>query len=312
MRAWGRDLKVRFAITQLATPSPTHVGRVSGLRTRTLSVLSATAYMSLGIWLCFLCPINGQPYQLGNRPAQRPAQWPELRSQRRAELLRSQRPAQRPAQRPSQRPAQLPGADEPLDPGESAIKQLRADPNSLLPPLKGRDSLQHGLHGHVPAAEALAEFTYRNQMMERRKNDISALLASYEAEWPCFWGEEAVGNLSAWIQRWSWRFTDGWKFVCGLRRITQPCVVYSLGSAGNMAFEAAILSARPQCRIHIFDKDSFGLKEWFPDASARDMVSFHRALIASADRPTADPPRRTLRSIMAELGHEHLDILKIE
>ena len=96
-----------------------------------------------------------------------------------------------------------------------------------------------------------------------------------------------------------------------LRLLQEPCVIYSLGSFGNMAFEAALLAARPQCRIHIFDRDNFDLREWFPKASARSHVVFHRAFISGADDLKADPPRRTLRSIMAELGHSHIDVLKV-
>jgi hypothetical protein len=32
------------------------------------------------------------------------------------------------------------------------------------------------------------------------------------------------------------------KYVCGLSHITDPCVVYSLGSSGNMAFEKELLT----------------------------------------------------------------------
>eukprot|EP00966_Prymnesium_polylepis_P235407 5444353-Prymnesium_polylepis.1 len=69
------------------------------------------------------------------------------------------------------------------------------------------------------------------------------------ANWPCMWGERATGwskvfnrpaahvlkdhpdALGAKV------FKDGWKFTCGLDLIRSPCVVYSLGSCGNMAFE---------------------------------------------------------------------------
>lgn len=198
------------------------------------------------------------------------------------------------------------------DPGDDAVNLAAYDTQKLLPRLPGEDpdSLDRS-QSHVPAAEVLAEFTYHNQMIERRRLDVNTVLARYEAEWPCLWGEEAVGDFSAWQKYWD-EMKDGWKFVCGLRVLEAPCIVYSLGSCGNMAFEAAIMAAQPECQIHIFDKDSYGLEKWFPDQKVRSQVKFHRVFIASADDLAANPPRRTLRSIMLELGHEHVDILKAD
>ncbi len=79
-----------------------------------------------------------------------------------------------------------------------------------------------------------------------------------------------------------------------------------------MAFEAAVLETLPGCEIHVFDKDSFGLEKWFPDPAVRAHVKFHRYFIAHTDDTNADPPMRSLSSIMAELGHKHLDILKVD
>eukprot|EP00966_Prymnesium_polylepis_P282898 6536460-Prymnesium_polylepis.1 len=79
-----------------------------------------------------------------------------------------------------------------------------------------------------------------------------------------------------------------------------------------MAFEVAVLEALPFCAIHIFDKDNYGVEQWFPDPQARKQVSFHRAFIAAHDDLQADPPRRSLKGIMAQLGHTHIDILKVD
>ncbi len=164
---------------------------------------------------------------------------------------------------------------------------------------------------HVREAEHLAEFVYKNQASLERGQRVNPLIASYEAEYPCMWGEYATGLAKTWREEWG-TYMDGWKFTCGLPLITQPCVVYSLGSCGNMAFEAAVLQTLPECEIHVFDKDNFGLEKWFPDAAARSHVKFHRYFIASVDNLNANPPQRTLASIMAELGHTHLDILKAD
>ena len=169
----------------------------------------------------------------------------------------------------------------------------------------------------IAAAESLAEFTYRNQMLERhRTKPVSTLLARFGANWPCMWGEEVTGTMQTWAQNWA-KYKDGWKFTCGLHKITAPCVVYSMGSRGNMAFEAAVLAARPDCSIHIFDKGRFGLSSWFPEQARgaspeRRRVTYHRMYIAPTDDLAAKPPHRSLRSIMRELGHTHIDILKAD
>ena len=85
----------------------------------------------------------------------------------------------------------------------------------------------------------MAEFAYENQKGER-KEPVSTSFAKFGANWPCFYGETAVGDLDTWKNRWN-KFKDGWKYVCGLAYITEPCIVYSLGSSGNMAFEKDLL-----------------------------------------------------------------------
>jgi hypothetical protein len=158
---------------------------------------------------------------------------------------------------------------------------------------------------------ALAEFVYQNQAEQERGKTGNPLIASYEAQWPCFWGARATGLLKTWQQEWN-TYKDGWKFTCGLALIANPCVVYSLGSSGNMAFEAGVLEAQPECEIHVFDKDAFGLEKWFPAAAARQKVRFHRFFISDKDDLKADPPARELASIMRELSHTHIDVLKMD
>jgi hypothetical protein len=73
------------------------------------------------------------------------------------------------------------------------------------------------------------------------------------------------------------------------------------------------LAANPNCTVHIFDKDQFDLDEWFPDyPSWKDKVYFHRFLIGRRDNNVSSPPERSLESIMTELGHRHIDVLKMD
>ena len=155
----------------------------------------------------------------------------------------------------------------------------------------------------------IVDFTYENQKIERGKR-ASTLVAQFDANWPCMWGEAITGAMET-KARWG-KYMDGWKFTCGLSLITEPCVVYSLGSSGNMAFEVGVLKAKPHCETHIFDKDSFGLEQWFPTEDARARVKFHRAFIAERDDLAMNPPHRSLASIMKELGHTHIDLLKMD
>jgi hypothetical protein len=87
----------------------------------------------------------------------------------------------------------------------------------------------------------MAEFAYEQQKGERNPNSpVNKDFAQYQSNWPCFWGETAVGDLETWKTKFD-QMRDGWKYVCGLSYITKPCVVYSLGSNNNMAFEKDLL-----------------------------------------------------------------------
>lgn len=125
----------------------------------------------------------------------------------------------------------------------------------------------HGISVHQLDID-MAEFAYENQKGERSEDKpLNSLFSRYGANWPCFWGETAVGDLKTWQDNWN-TYKDGWKvrttyfcnvvstlqpnivayktykskYVCGLSHITDPCIVYSLGSSGNMAFEKDVLS----------------------------------------------------------------------
>eukprot|EP01041_Mallomonas_annulata_P002409 gene2409-4678_t len=164
----------------------------------------------------------------------------------------------------------------------------------------------------IQAARRIAEFTYENQKIERGKqHKVSTALAVFGANWPCLWGEEVTGDMETWEKHFD-KYTDGWKFTCGLRRIPAPCVVYSLGSCGNMAFEKGLLAANPACTIHVFDKDSYGIDEWFPNPTDRKKVHFHRVFIGNQPKLQNDPPVQTIAHIMKKHEHTHIDILKMD
>jgi hypothetical protein len=70
----------------------------------------------------------------------------------------------------------------------------------------------------------------------------------------------------------------------------------------------------PHCEIHTFDKkmSSDLLQNWFTAEQLKtDKVHTHEMFISTKDDLSANPPNRTVSSIMAELGHTHIDILKV-
>ena len=151
---------------------------------------------------------------------------------------------------------------------------------------------------HLPlitdSTAAFAEFVYANQLRERTSfpEYFSEALGRLNANYPCVYGESLIGTPSLYGEG-ARQFRDGWKWLCGLQRLqaltpAEGCVVYSLGSAGMMDFEADLLSKLPlHCEVHIFDRDnevdddttghvahqSFSanraLAQYFPDASTR-------------------------------------------
>lgn len=159
--------------------------------------------------------------------------------------------------------------------------------------------------------EFLSNLTYENQKLERSTfSKLSTSLASFDANWPCMWGEEVTGYSRTWSEHWD-KFKDGWKFTCGVRLITPPCIVYSLGSAGNMAFERGVLDRNPACQIYIYDKEFFDAAEWFTKEQL-SKVHFKQYFISNEDDDTATPPRRTLSSLMQAVKHNHIDVLKMD
>ena len=99
--------------------------------------------------------------------------------------------------------------------------------------------------------------------------------------------------------------------------VNQKCVIYSFGSSDDSCFETAV-AERFDCEIHIFDPTSSELKDprW----------SYHSYGLGGADPTitsywnwrTQKPanctscPMRNLKQIMQELGHSHVDILKVD
>ncbi|KAJ7079592.1 methyltransferase domain-containing protein [Mycena belliarum] len=108
---------------------------------------------------------------------------------------------------------------------------------------------------------------------------------------------------------------DGGKWVCGLERAThQPsCVIYSMGVERQSSFEQEALRQAEHCQVYGFD---FSVAEWGPELRADSEVNarahFFPYKIGAADNHTASPKEYSLQGIMQELGHEFIDIWKID
>lgn len=121
------------------------------------------------------------------------------------------------------------------------------------------------------------------------------------------WPEERVGG-----------FDDGGKWVCSPRSLLKSgsCVIYSFGSKLNFLFENALLDINPDCQIHVFDPTP-SLQKQAGNKKFRKNIFFHSvALTGDSPNPVVientEVERKTLDQFVNELGHDHIDILKID
>ena len=120
---------------------------------------------------------------------------------------------------------------------------------------------------------------------------------------------------------------DGSKLVCmddfldgntkRAIRNGKKCIVYSFGSSDNSCFESDIIQ-RTDCEIHIFDPTSSELKDprWTYHSyglTGNDsrLTTFWNWRTQKQSQCT-DCPMKNLQEIMKELGHDWIDILKID
>ena len=100
------------------------------------------------------------------------------------------------------------------------------------------------------------------------------------------------------------------------------CVVYSFGSNGELTFEEALINATSsRCEVHVFD---FSLSEdQVKQVGATPGVTFHNYGIGAADQHVSVPfvygkrkipsyDLKSLPTIMKELGHTWIDVLKMD
>ncbi|CAF3618317.1 unnamed protein product [Rotaria socialis] len=98
-------------------------------------------------------------------------------------------------------------------------------------------------------------------------------------------------------------YGDGGKWACDIEylKLKPSCLVYSLGSAGEFAFERSVHERLPRCSIHTIDERRF--------ECPKDVCTMHQLTIGDGKNKT-----KTLRDLMADLNHTNLeiDILKVD
>lgn len=64
------------------------------------------------------------------------------------------------------------------------------------------------------------------------------------------------------------------KWVCGVRQLLnhKDCVVYSVGSNGEVSFEKAILAQFPHCQMHTYDPTLTRKRQWKVRKLAGDLI----------------------------------------
>ncbi|KAJ7888276.1 methyltransferase domain-containing protein [Mycena leptocephala] len=108
---------------------------------------------------------------------------------------------------------------------------------------------------------------------------------------------------------------DGGKWICGLERAThhRNCVIYSMGVERQSSFEQEVLRQSPDCQVYGFD---YSVSQWGPellaDIEVNGRAHFFPYKIGAVDNHDVTPKEYSLQGIMKELGHDFIDIWKID
>ncbi|KAJ7717586.1 methyltransferase domain-containing protein [Mycena metata] len=91
------------------------------------------------------------------------------------------------------------------------------------------------------------------------------------------------------------------------------CIIYSMGVERQSSFEQAVLHQAEHCHVYGFD---FSVSKWGPellaDTAVNDRAHFFPYKIGATDDHHASPKQYSFRGIMKELGHNFVDIWKID
>ncbi len=125
----------------------------------------------------------------------------------------------------------------------------------------------------------------------------------------------------------------GWTVIPSL--LGKDCIVYAVGVGSDISFDRA-MTDRFQCSVYAFDPTPMA-REWIERQSLPPGMTFHPVGLAAADGEVAFKlppvegwdsfsllegeadgaahvicPVRRLESLMGQLGHSHIDVLKMD
>lgn len=100
---------------------------------------------------------------------------------------------------------------------------------------------------------------------------------------------------------------DGGKVLCNITALAHGCIIYSLGSKNQFGFEEEMVAKTP-CELHTFDCTSSKPTDLHP------RIHFHSVCIGGEDSSSGETGRkyRSLQGIARELGHTHIDLIKMD
>eukprot|EP00613_Pedinella_sp_CCMP2098_P052049 CAMPEP_0171897428 /NCGR_PEP_ID=MMETSP0992-20121227/48129_1 /TAXON_ID=483369 /ORGANISM="non described non described, Strain CCMP2098" /LENGTH=833 /DNA_ID=CAMNT_0012525553 /DNA_START=122 /DNA_END=2623 /DNA_ORIENTATION=+ len=89
------------------------------------------------------------------------------------------------------------------------------------------------------------------------------------------------------------------------------CIIYSFGISQETSFEEALsdkLDGRSRCQLFVFDPTVNG----FPNQNIKGKKNFSKVALASKSDTGLEMVKGDLSSLMAERGHTHIDLLKVD
>lgn len=149
--------------------------------------------------------------------------------------------------------------------------------------------------------ERISELYYERQKGERRKHMEGDYL-HINANYPCFQGVNALGLSD------SYSVHFGHKYACGIHKITDNPVVYSLGSNKKQDFEISFLHLRPDSKIFVYEINAEKLP---PNRLRRIQIAYH-AIGLGYEKSNSSVQLMTLHDMMTANNHSYIDVLKMD
>ncbi|KAJ7868905.1 methyltransferase domain-containing protein [Mycena leptocephala] len=183
----------------------------------------------------------------------------------------------------------------------AAIPGRRAREEGVHRDDRGTQCTRVGLLSQVAASNELNFVSYRFPLPNTASYTLWDL---YGPAFSCPFPVYRVGTMG-----------DGGKWVCGLERAThhRNCVIYSMGVERQSSFEQEVLRQSPDCQVYGFD---YSVSQWGPELLADTEVNgrahFFPYKIGAVDNHDVTPKEYSLQGIMKELGHDFIDIWKID